>query len=221
MLTLYTAPTPNGYKISIALEELGLDYETRVLDLREKEQKRNWFLRNNPNGRIPAIVDHDEGDFPVFESGAILVYLAEKHEKLLSDERRARSRVFQWLMFQMAGIGPMQGQAHVFRNYAPERIPYAVRRYSNETRRLYGILDERLADADYLAGEYSIADIATWPWVRSHGNAGIELDDLPGLKRWFERIGERDAVKRALHVPEPVSQSERESFKEGVRALLA
>lgn len=221
MLTLYTAPTPNGYKVSIALEELGLDYEARELNLREKEQKQEWFLEINPNGRIPAIVDHDEDDLPVFESGAILVYLAEKAGDLLPEERRARSRVFQWLMFQMGGVGPMQGQAHVFRNYAPERIPYAVGRYTNETKRLYGVLDRRLGEADYLAGEYSIADIATWPWIRSHMSAGIELNGFANLSEWFDRVGKRDAVRRGTHVPEPVSKADQESFREGVRSLLA
>lgn len=220
MITLYTAPTPNGHKVSIALEELRLEYELRVLGLREKQQKEDWFLAINPNGRIPAIVDHDEDDFAVFESGAILIYLADKTGKLLPREPKPRSLAIQWLMFQMGNVGPMQGQAHVFRNYAPERIPYAIGRYERETARLYGVLDRRLNDVEYLAGEYTIADIATWPWIRSHKSAGIELSDFPALERWFERVGERDAVRRGAEIPERTRPDDEEKFREGIRGIL-
>ena len=169
MIDLYTAATPNGHKASIMLEELGLPYEVRAIRLQEGEQKEPGYEKLNPNGRIPTIVDRDEGDFAVFESGAILIYLAEKTQSpLLPREPKQRSRVIQWLMFQMGGVGPMQGQAHVFVRYAPERIEYAITRYTEEVKRLYTILDRRLEGRDYLCDEYSIADIATWPWVRIH-----------------------------------------------------
>lgn len=221
MITLYTAPTPNGWKISIALEELELPYETRVLDMAGKEQKEDWFLRICPNGRIPAIVDHDAGDFPVFESGAILLWLAEKTGRLLPEEPRARSVAVQWLMFQMGGVGPMQGQAHVFRNYAPEKIDYAIERYYRETVRLYTVLDTRLAEVDYLAGEYGIADIATWPWVRSHKAAGVDLDQFSNLKAWLGRVGERPAVQKGSNIPERVKPSDRDEQREKIRGILA
>src|SRR6187397_1601473 len=161
MIELFTAATPNGWKVSIALEELGLPYTVRPISLGKLEQKEEWFLKINPNGRIPAIIDHDNGDFAVFESGAILIYLAEKTGKLLPTDTKGRSVAIQWLMFQMGGIGPMQGQANVFFRYAPEKIQYAIDRYQNETKRLYQVLDRRLGEAEYLAGDYSIADIAT------------------------------------------------------------
>ena len=167
MIDLYTAATPNGWKVSIALEELELPYTVKALELVKLEQKQEAFLRINPNGRIPAIVDRDAGDFPVFESGAILLYLAEKTGRLLPADPKGRSVAIQWLMFQMGGVGPMQGQANVFFRYAPEKIPFAIERYQNETRRLYEVLDRRLGEAEYLAGEYGLADIATWPWVRT------------------------------------------------------
>jgi glutathione S-transferase len=201
MIDLYTAQTPNGWKASIALEELGLPYAVHALDLGKLEQKQEWYLRINPNGRIPAIVDRDEGDFAVFESGAILLYLAEKAGKLLPPDRKGRSRAIQWLMFQMGGIGPMQGQANVFFRYAPEKIPYAIERYQKETRRLYEVLDRRLGEAPYLAGEYSVADVATWPWVTLHGWAGVALDGLEHLQRWIQQVGERPAVQRGRAIP--------------------
>lgn len=221
MITLYTAPTPNGWKISIALEELGLPYETRVLDLGAKEQKEDWFLRICPNGRIPAIVDHDADDFPVFESGAILLWLAEKTGRLVPAEPRARSVAMQWLMFQMGNVGPLQGQAHVFRNYAPEKIDYAIKRYYNETVRLYHVLDDRLGGVDYLAGEYGIADIATWPWIRSHKAAGVDLNEFPALKSWFDRVGDRPAVRKGAEIPERVKPSGRDEQQEKIRGILA
>ncbi len=207
MIDLYTAPTPNGHKVSIMLEELGLPYEVRAIHLAENEQKEPWYLALNPNGRIPTIVDRDNDDFVVFESGAILAYLAEKTGSPLwpADPKR-RSQVLQWLMFQMAGVGPMQGQAHVFVRYAPERIEYAIKRYTDEVKRLYTILDRRLEGRDYLCDEYSIADIATWPWVRIHFWADVSIDDLSNLQRWRDRIRERPAVERGIQVPGKESQ---------------
>jgi GST-like protein len=201
MIDLYTAATPNGWKASIALEELAIPYEVKALRLDQLEQKQDAFLRINPNGRIPAIVDRDAGDFAVFESGAILLYLAEKAGKLIPSDVKGRSRVVQWLMFQMGGIGPMQGQANVFFRYAPEKIPFAIERYQKETRRLYEVMDRRLGEAEYLAGDYSIADIATWPWVSIHGWAGISVDGLDHLQRWQGAVGERPAVQRGRAVP--------------------
>lgn len=201
MITLYTAATPNGHKVSIALEELGLPYEVRRISFADREQKEEWFLAINPNGRIPAIVDHDEGDFPVFESGAILVYLAEKTGRLLPSDPKGRSRVLQWLMFQMAGVGPMMGQAGVFYRYAEEKIPYAIERYQRESRRLFEVLERRLADHEWLADDYSIADIATFPWVRGHEAIGVSIEGLPGVKAWLDRIAARPAVQRGLAVP--------------------
>jgi GST-like protein len=201
MIDLYTAPTPNGWKASIMLEEIGVPYEVHAVRLDQLEQKSESFLRINPNGRIPAIVDRDAGDFPVFESGAILLYLAEKTGKLLPKDVKGRSRAIQWLMFQMGGVGPMQGQANVFFRYAPEKIPFAIERYQKETRRLYEVLDRRLGEAPYLAGDYSIADVATWPWVTLHGWAGVELDGLEHLSRWVKEVGERPAVQRGRAIP--------------------
>jgi glutathione S-transferase len=202
VIELYTAATPNGHKVSIMLEELGLPYEVRAIRLSENEQKEPWYTNLNPNGRIPTIVDRDNGDFAVFESGAILIYLAEKTgSPLLPADPKKRSQVLQWLMFQMAGIGPMQGQAHVFVRYAPERIEYAIKRYTEEVKRLYTILDHRLEGRDYLCDEYSIADIAAWPWVRIHFWADVSIDDLPNLQRWRDRIRERPAVDRGIEVP--------------------
>jgi glutathione S-transferase/GST-like protein len=201
MIDLYTAATPNGHKVSIALEELGLPYSLRVLDLSANEQKETWFLAINPNGRIPAIVDHDEGDFAVFESGAILIYLAEKTGRLMPQDVKGRSRVLQWLMFQMGGIGPMMGQANVFYRYFPEKIQPAIDRYQGEVRRLFRVLDGHLAKNEYLAGDYSIADIANWAWVRTHNWSGVAIDDLPNLARWRDQIRARPAVQRGIEMP--------------------
>jgi glutathione S-transferase len=206
MITLYTAPTPNGHKASITLEELGVSYRVVGIDLGKGVQKEPWFLAINPNGRIPALVDHEAGDFPVFESGAIMLYLAEKNGsgRLLPKDALGRSRVIQWLMFQMGGVGPMQGQANVFFRYFPEKIPAAISRYQNETKRLYTVLDGQLAKHEWLAGDYSLADIANYAWVRIHGWAGVEIDDLPNLRRWVDAISARPAVQRGLAVPQPV-----------------
>jgi GST-like protein len=201
MIDLYTWSTPNGRKVSIALEEMGLPYTVHPVELKAGAQKAPAFLKINPNGRIPAIVDRDEDDFAVFESGAILIYLAEKSGMLLPVEKRARSVVLQWLMWQMGGLGPMHGQANVFFRYFPEKIPAAIARYQNETKRLMGVMDTRLAAHAYLAGDYSIADIACWPWVMQHDWAGIDISDLPNLGRWLGAIGARAAVQRGAAVP--------------------
>ena len=201
MIDLYTAATPNGHKISIALEEMGLPYTLHALSLTNGDQKQPWFLAINPNGRIPAIVDREAGDFAVFESGAILVYLAEKTGKFLPTEVKARSRVIQWLMFQMGGVGPMVGQANVFFRYAPEKLPWAIGRYQRESRRLFEVMDRQLAREPFLAGEYSIADMATSPWVRGHGWADIDIGGLDNLQRWLKEVGERPAVLRGKDLP--------------------
>ena len=213
MIDLYTAPTPNGWKASIALEEMAIPYTVHAVRLDQLEQKQDAFLRINPNGRIPAIVDRDAGDFAVFESGAILLYLAEKSGKFLPSDAKGRSVAIQWLMFQMSGVGPMQGQANVFFRYAPEKIPFAIARYQNETRRLYEVLDRRLGEAAYLAGDYGIADMATWPWVSIHEWAGVSVDGLDHLQRWMKAVGDRPAVQRGRAVP----QSDRPRSEEEVR----
>ena len=205
MIDLYTAATPNGYKVSIALEELALPYTLQVLDLSKGEQKLSAFLAICPNGRIPAIVDRAEKagdeDFAVFESGACLMYLAEKTGQLMPLDTKGRSRVVQWLMFQMGGIGPMMGQANVFYRYFPEKIQPAIDRYQGESRRLFRVLDTHLQNHEYLAGDYSIADIANWAWVRTHRWSGVEVDDLPHLKRWIETIRARPAVQKGIAMP--------------------
>lgn len=203
MIDLYTAPTPNGWKASVVLEELELPYEVHALDLLKNEQKEPEFLKINPNGRIPAIVDRDADNFAVFESGALLIYLAEKTGQLLPTDVKGRSTVIQWLMFQMGGVGPMQGQANVFYRYFPEKIQSVIDRYQNETKRLFTVLDSRLKGNEYLAGDYSIADIANWCWVHTFSWSGIDVEDLPNLKRWISLISKREAVKRGLDVPVP------------------
>ncbi len=221
MIHLYTAGTPNGRKASIALEELELPYRFTHVQLGKKEQKEPGFLRLNPNGRIPVIVDEDEDDFAVFESGAILVYLAEKTGRLLPEGPRGRSEAMQWLMFQMGGVGPMQGQANVFYRYAPEKIPYAIERYQKEVRRLYEVLNRRLSDHEYLAGQYSIADIATFPWVISHDWSGVDIDGLDHLARWLNSVGRRPAVGRGMDVPEPYGKRlDTEAIKDVGRGML-
>jgi GST-like protein len=202
MLELFTASTPNGHKVSIALEELGLEYRVRPISFDRREQKEPWYLELNPNGRIPTLVDHDAGGFAVFESGAILVYLAEKTGRLMPADTKGRSLVMQWLMFQMGGVGPMMGQANVFYRYAPEKIPYAIDRYQRESRRLLEVLDTRLEKSEYLAGDYSVADIATWPWARIYKWSGVSIDGLPHLERWLTAIGERPAAQRGIAIPE-------------------
>jgi len=201
MIELLTARTPNGHKVSIALEELGLAYDVRTIDMRAGEQKEPWFLKLNPNGRIPVLVDRDEEDFVVFESGAILIYLAEKTGKLLPPDAKGRSIVLQWLMFQMGGIGPMMGQANVFYRYFKEKIEPAISRYQNECHRLFGVLDNHTKDHEWLAGEYSIADIANWAWVRTFEWSGLSMSKYPHLQRWHESMASRPACKIGVEVP--------------------
>jgi glutathione S-transferase len=197
-ITLYTAATPNGWKISIALEEMGLPYEVRVIDFTTEEQKAAWYVALNPNGRIPTL--EDDG-FVVFESGAILIYLAEKTGKFLPQDVHGRSRVIQWLMFQMGGIGPMMGQANVFFRYFPEKIQPAIDRYQREVTRLFGVLDRQLASHEYIAGEYSIADMALWPWVSGYDWSGVSVEGFTNLQRWLALVGARPAVQAGRDVP--------------------
>lgn len=203
MIDVYTSATPNGHKVTVALEELGADYRVIPVNLSAGEQKQPSFLAMNPNGRIPVIVDRDNDDFVVFESGAILIYLGEKFGTLYPQDPKTRSRTLQWLMFQMGGIGPMMGQANVFYRYFPEKIQPAIDRYQKECRRLFEVLDTRLAQSEYLAGdEYTIADIANWCWVRTHNWSGVSIEELPHLQRWVDAIYERPASQRGVHIPE-------------------
>ena len=220
MIDLYTAATPNGFKVSIALEEMGLDYRVHVLDLGAGEQKLPSFLAINPNGRIPAIIDRDNDDFAVFESGAILLYLAEKTGRFLSSDANKRSRVIQWLMFQMGGVGPMMGQANVFYRYFPEKIPAAIERYQHEGRRLFEVMNSQLAHHRYLAGDdYSIADMATWPWARGYEWSGISIDGLEHLQRWLNELAQRPACQKGIVTPPPIEMSDDERA-EHVRNLV-
>ena len=216
MIDLYSFPTPNGWKVSVALEELELPYETHVVDLSKGEQHTPEFLAMNPNGRIPVIRDRETG-LTIFESGAILIYLAEKTGRLLPSEPEARFRVLQWLMFQMAGVGPMQGQAVVFVRYFPEEVPQAIERYRNETRRLYEVLDRQLGETEYLAGDFSIADIANWSWVRSWYWARVPVEGLDHLQRWMNAIAERPASLRGVEVPP--SPGKADAVKKGGAAM--
>lgn len=202
MITLYTWPTPNGHKIQIMLEETGLAYNAISVNIQTNEQFAPDFLKISPNNKIPAIVDSDGPDqkpYSVFESGAILIYLASKTGKFLGKTDRERFDVLQWVMFQMGGFGPMLGQAHHFRLYAPEKVAYGINRYTNEAKRLYGVINQRLSKSEFLgSSHYSIADIATWPWTRSHEKQGVDLADYPNVLRWYEAIEKRPAVKRAI-----------------------
>jgi GST-like protein len=218
MIDLYYWPTPNGHKITIFLEETGLEYKVVPINIRKGEQFAPEFLKISPNNRMPAIVDSDGPGgkpFSLFESGAILLYLAEKTGKLMPSEMRARYRVVEWLMFQMANVGPMLGQAGHFRNAAPEKIPYAIERYTNESRRLFNVLDKRLAEASYVASDYSIADIATYPWVVAALKAQPEqLDSRPNLKRWIDALAARPSVQKGMAVmadqpQKPLTEEER------------
>ncbi len=209
MIDLYYWPTPNGHKVTMFLEEAGLEYRIIPVDISAGDQFKPAFLAISPNNRMPAIVDHapvDQGDaVSVFESGAILVYLADKIERFLPQDFRGRKVVLEWLFWQMGGLGPMAGQNHHFSVYAPEKLPYAITRYVNETNRLYGVLDRRLADREFLAGDYSIADMAAYPWIVPHERQGQNLDDTPNLKRWFETIRARPATIAAYKQGEPLS----------------
>ena len=197
-ITLYTAATPNGWKISIALEEMTLPYQVRVIDFATEEQKADWYVRLNPNGRIPTL--EDDG-FVVFESGAILIYLAEKSGEFMPRDVQGRSRVLQWLMFQMSAIGPMMGQANVFLRYFPETIQPAIDRYQREVLRLFGVLDRQLASHEYIAAEYSIADMALWPWVSGYEWSGVSIEEFASLQRWLALVGARPAVQAGRDVP--------------------
>jgi GST-like protein len=206
MIDLYTWSTPNGRKVSIMLEECALPYRVHPINIGKGEQFTPEFLALNPNNRIPAIVDSEGPDgqpLPLFESGAILIYLAEKTGKLIPKTPRGRLVCLQWLMFQMGGVGPMFGQAHHFLRAAKEQVPYGIKRYTDETRRLYGVLQKRLGEAEYLADEYSIADIATFPWVARFEWHKVDLNDFPAVKRWFDKIGLRPPVQKGMAVPTP------------------
>ena len=210
MIDVYSWPTPNGHKIHIMMEEIGLPYRVHGVDIGRGDQFKPAFLAISPNNKIPAIVDSEgPGGKPisVFESGAILIYLAEKTGKFLPKDKRKRYAVLEWLMFQMGSIGPMFGQANHFRAYAPEKIPYAIDRYTNEAKRLYGVMERRLADHAYVAGDYSIADIAIFPWMRYGDRRGVNVDEFPNVKRWFEAIEARPTVKRGLDVLNEKSRS--------------
>ncbi|MFQ5415589.1 MAG: glutathione S-transferase N-terminal domain-containing protein [Myxococcota bacterium] len=211
MIDLYYWPTPNGWKISIALEEMELDYEVKYVNIGRGEQFEPEFLAISPNNRMPAIVDHapEGGGDPVaiFESGAILIYLAEKSGRFLPTDLRGRSDVLQWLMWQMGGLGPMLGQNHHFKIYAPEPIPYAIDRYTNETRRLYSVLDGQLAEREYICGDVSIADMACWSWVVPHERQGIDFRDYPNVGRWYEKMKTRPALRRGFDLGKDIRKA--------------
>lgn len=224
MIELYTAGTPNGHKASITLEELGLPYRVHRVDLLKGEQKQPAFLKMNPNGRIPVIVDREADDFVVFESGAIMLYLAEKTGQLMPKDARGKSLVTQWLMFQMGGVGPMMGQANVFFRYFPEKIQPAIDRYQNECRRLMEVLDRRLGESEWLADDYSIADIANWAWTRTHNWSGVSTDGLDNLKRWNEAMYARPACLKGIDVPEKMPDTKDDNvakkFAESARTMV-
>jgi GST-like protein len=201
LIDLYTAPTPNGHKASVTLEELELPYETHAINLAKNDQKQEWFLKLNPNGRIPVIVDREADDLAIFESGALMIYLAEKAGRLLPTSGPGRAQALSWLMFQMGGLGPMMGQANVFYRYFPEKLQPAIDRYQHETRRLLEVLDQRLGESEWLAGDYSIADIANWCWARTYKWSGVSCDGLDNLKRWRDAMRERPACQRGVAVP--------------------
>ncbi len=219
MIDLYTSATPNGWKASVALEEMAIEYQVYVIDLMKAEQKSEEFLKLCPNGRIPAIVDRNNDNFAVFETGAIMIYLAEKSGQFLPTGKKERSQVMQWLMFQMSGIGPMMGQANVFYRYFPEKIQPVIDRYQNEVKRLFSVLDLQLKESEYLTPEYSIADMANWCWVHTHEWSGVNLDDLPNLKRWVDQIALRPAVQKGIAVPERI-KVDKETFIEGARSIV-
>ena len=200
MINLYTSPTPNGHKISCTLEALEIPYKTHAINLMEGEQLSKKFLKISPNGRIPAIVD-SENNLSIFESGAILIYLADKKGELIPTSTKERSNVIQWLMFQMSGIGPMMGQANVFFRYMPEKIPTAIDRYQNECRRLFKVLDKQLSKQDWIAGDYSIADIANWCWIRTYKWSGVNVEGLDNLMSWSKRMYEQPGMLKGIEVP--------------------
>jgi len=227
MIDLYTAATPNGWKASVTLEEMEIPYEVKWVKILEGEQHKPEYVALNPNGRIPTIVDHDAGGFAVFESGAILVYLAQKSGKLMPSDAKGSSLVLQWLMFQMGGVGPMMGQANVFFRYSEVKIQSVIDRYQNESKRLLTVLDGRLAEHEYLAGDFSIADIANWCWARTHAWSGVDVSDLPNLQRWLDAIAARPACQRGIVVPEDVNSllvtdddDKKDKFVAGARSMV-
>ncbi|MFC3053525.1 glutathione S-transferase family protein [Kordiimonas pumila] len=225
MIKLYTAPTPNGWKASVALEELGLPYEAIAINLSEQEQKKPEFLKMNPNGRIPVIVDTEADNLTIFESGAILIYLAEKTGKLMPSDTKGRMEVIEWLMFQMGGVGPMMGQANVFSRYMEEKIPTAISRYQNEGRRLFEVLNGHLANHEYLADDYSIADIANWCWVKTHKWSGISIEGLDHLQRWVNAIYQRPAAVKGTKIPyerrlDDTDEKKQAAFIKGAQTMI-
>ena len=224
MMNLYADATPNGWKASMMLEEIGMEYTTHHVDIMSGAQKEEWFLRLCPNGRIPVIVDRDNDDLAIFESGAIMLYLAKKSGQLMPQDDKGESRVTQWLMFQMAGIGPTMGQSNVFNRYFPEKLPSVIQCYHNECRRLYEVLDRQLKGRDYLCDDYSIVDIANWCWVRIHFWGGTNIDGLDNLKAWMERLEARPACQRGIAVPYAPDFAKQEADLEkensGLRSLV-
>ena len=226
MIDLYTASTPNGWKVSITLEELSIPYKVKEIDLIKGDQKKKSFLKINPNGRIPAIIDREENNLAIFESGAIMIYLAEKTGKLLPSDPAKKSEVLQWLMFQMGGIGPMMGQANVFYRYFPEKLQSVIDRYQNESKRLFTVIDKHLESNQYLAQDFSIADIANWSWIRIHKWSGVEIEDLPNLKRWMDEINLRPAsikgvqIPRALELPDDENSEKIKEFEKNAKKIL-
>ena len=217
MFDLYTSSTPNGWKASVALEEMQLPYEVHSINLMEQEQKTPAFLARNPNGRIPVLVDKDEDNFAVFESGAIMLYLAEKTGQFIPSDAKGRSQVIQWLMFQMGGVGPMMGQANVFYRYFPEKIQPAIERYQKEGRRLFEVLDSQLAKHEFLAGDYSIADMANWCWVRTYEWSGIDISGLDNLVRWKNSIEARPLARKGTQVPDKI---DKETLVQGAQTIV-
>jgi glutathione S-transferase len=227
VIDLYTAPTPNGWKASVVLEELELPYTVKRVNILEGDQRSPDYIALNPNGRIPTIVDNDEDGFVIFESGAILLYLARKTGRLMPTDAKGSSLVTQWLMFQMGGLGPMMGQANVYFRYSKEKYQPAIDRYQNESKRLMAVLDRRLQDHEYLAGDFSIADIANWCWARTHAWSGVDVSDLENLQRWFDLLEDRPGCQRGVVVPEDLSalltadnEKERDSFIAGARNIV-
>ncbi|MAD15572.1 MAG: glutathione S-transferase [Alteromonadaceae bacterium] len=217
MFDLFTSSTPNGWKASVALEEMQLPYEVHSINLMEQEQKTPAFLARNPNGRIPVLVDKDEDNFAVFESGAIMLYLAEKTGQFIPNDAKGRSQVIQWLMFQMGGVGPMMGQANVFYRYFPEKIQPAIERYQKEGRRLFEVLDSQLAKHEFLAGDYSIADMANWCWVRTYEWSGIDISGLDNLVRWKNSIEARPLARKGTQVPDKI---DKETLVQGAQTIV-
>ena len=227
MIDLYTAPTPNGWKASVVLEELELPYTVKRINILEGDQRSPDYIALNPNARIPTIVDNDEDGFVVFESGAILLYLAHKTGRLMPADAKGSSLVTQWLMFQMGGLGPMMGQSNVYFRYSKEKYQPAIDRYQNESKRLMTVLDRRLQDHEYLADDFSIADIANWCWARTHAWSGVDVSDLPNLRRWLDLLEERPGCQRGVAVPEDLSalltadnEKERDDFIAGAQNIV-